>query len=222
MKFYPIFMRVAGRPCLVVGGGDVAARKVDDLLRAHALVTVVSPTVVGAIAEHARLGRVRHHARLYQAGDLTGAFLAYAATDDEALHARLAGEARAAGVLLNVVDRPHLCDFITPSIMERGDLIIATSTSGASPAMARRIRVQLERLFGAEYALALQLLAALRAHLARAAVAPAERTRILNTLVDSPLLDHLRAREPAAVDRLLAATVANDVSLAALGVEVAR
>ncbi len=219
MKFYPVFMRVAGRPCLVVGGGEVAARKVDDLLRAHAAVTVVSPTVVSAIADHARQGRIRHHARGYQPTDLAGAFLAYAATDDEALHARIAGEARAAGVLLNVVDRPHLCDFITPSIMERGDLIIATSTSGASPALARRIRVQLERLFGPEYAVALQVLAALRAHLVRAALSPAERTRILNGLVDSPLIDHLRAGEPAAVDRLLAA-VATDMSLATLGVEV--
>jgi precorrin-2 dehydrogenase/sirohydrochlorin ferrochelatase len=220
MKFYPVFMRVAGRPCLVVGGGDVAARKVDDLLRADAVVTVVSPVVVSAIAAHARCARLRHHARCYRATDLTGAFLVYAATGDEALHNQIAAEARAAGVLLNVVDRPHLCDFITPAIMERGDLIIATSTSGASPALARRIRMRLERLFGPEYAVALRVLGALRARLTRDAVAPAERTRILHSIVDSPLIDHLRSGERAAVDRLLAATVAADVSLAALGVEI--
>src|SRR5215470_4087084 len=121
MKYYPIFMRVAGRPCVVIGGGNVAEQKVHSLLRAGARVTVISPDLAAPLAGLASAGAITHRPRDYASGDLKGFCLAYAATDDERLHEQIAREAEAAGVLLNVVDRPALCDFIVPSVMERGD-----------------------------------------------------------------------------------------------------
>jgi len=219
MKYYPIFLRVAGRPCLVVGGGTVAEHKVDALLRAGARVTVISPELTSKLASRAADGSITYHRRRYVAGDLHGAALAYAATDDAALHRQMADDAAAAGVLLNVVDHPGLCDFIAPAVMQRGDLLIATSTSGASPAMAKRIRRNLEQTFGPEYADALQILACLRRRLAERALSFAERQRILGALVDSSLVEYLRDGRTDEVDRLLAATVGDGVSLASLGME---
>jgi precorrin-2 dehydrogenase/sirohydrochlorin ferrochelatase len=220
MKFYPIFLRVAGRACLVIGGGTVAVQKVESLLNAGAAVTVISPELAPAIAALATAQRVTHHRRCYRGGDLHGFFLAYAATSDAQVHTEIAREAEAAGVLLNVVDTPQLCTFIVPSVMQRGDLLIATSTSGTSPALARRIRRDLEHSFGPEYDLALRLLGRLREAFRQRALPAAERQRIFGTLVDSPLIDYLRSGQRADVDRLLATTVGDGVSLETLGVEL--
>lgn len=220
MKYYPIVLRIAGRRCLVIGGGHVAQQKAQSLLRAGALVTVISPEVTPTLAALASAQDIVHEARPYVSGDLRGFFLAYAATNDHQLHEVIARESQAAGVLLNVVDQPQLCDFIVPSVLERGDLLIAASTSGTSPALAKRVRRQLEGWFGTEYDLALQLLGRLRRRLAGHALTSAERQRIFAALVDSPLIDYLRERQAADIDRLLAATVGGDVSLASLGMEL--
>jgi len=219
MTYYPICLRVAGRPCVVVGGGKVAEQKVASLLKAGARVTLVSPELTPRLTALVAERRIAHHRRPYRSGDLQGAFLAYAATDSEALHAQIADDARAAGVLVNVVDRPALCDFIMPAVVERGDLVIATSTGGASPALAKRIRHALEDTFGPEYDVALQLLRRVRARLRGTIPDAAERQRICTALIDSPLLDYLRDQRADQVDRLLAATVGDGVSLASLGME---
>jgi precorrin-2 dehydrogenase/sirohydrochlorin ferrochelatase len=219
MKYYPIFLRVAGRACLVIGGGKVAAHKVESLLDANAAVTVISPELTPKLAALAAANRIMHHRRRYAGGDVKGFFLAYAATNEAAVHAQIATDAETAGVLLNVVDRPQLCTFIVPSVMQRGDLVIATSTGGTSPALAKRIRHDLEDRFGPEYALALQLLGRLRAALVQRCLPAAERQRIFAALVDSPLLEYLRDGQRADVDRLLAITVGDDVSLNSLGME---
>ena len=220
MKYYPVFLRVAGRSCLVIGGGKIAEQKVQSLLKAGGQVTVISPDLTPTLATLASTHHIVHHQRVYATGDLRGFFLAYAATDSDALHARVSREAREAGVLLNAVDQPSLCDFIVPSVMERGDLVIATSTSGTSPAMAKRIRRELQHSFGPEYDLALQLLGRLRHRLAETSLTAAERQRIFAALVDSPLLDYLRKRRAREVDRLLAATAGDGISLASLGMEL--
>jgi len=220
MKYYPVFLRVADRRCVVVGGGEVAARKVESLLAAGAAVAVVSPALTAGLARRAARGEIEHVDRPYRPGDLEGALLAYAATDDEALHAGIARDAAASGVLLNVVDRPQWCQFIVPSIVSRGDLTVAVSTGGGSPALARRVRADVERALGPEYERALEVLARLRRHLQELPLSTAERQRILTGLVASDLLDHLRAPDPAAVDRLLARHVGHDVSLASLGADL--
>jgi precorrin-2 dehydrogenase/sirohydrochlorin ferrochelatase len=220
MSYYPIFLRVAGRRCVVVGGGEVAARKVAALLEAEGRVTVVAPALVAELAGRAARGEIEHVARPYRGGDLAGAVLAFAATDDEALHAALSREAEAAGVPLNVVDRPEWCSFIVPSVLRRGALAVAVSTGGGSPALARRVRQDIERQLGPEYERALDVLARLRRHLQARALPSGERQRILTGLVASDLLAHLRAPDRPAVDRLLAEHAGGDVSLASLGAEL--
>jgi precorrin-2 dehydrogenase len=220
MRYYPICLRVADRPCVVIGGGKVAEHKTAALLKAGARVTVISPDVTPSLARLIAAQRIQHHRRPYTAGDLRGAFLAFAATDDAGLHRQVAREARDAGVLLNVVDRPELCDFIMPAVTTRGDLVIATSTSGASPALASRIRRSLDERFGHEYAQALRLLRRLRVRLSGNGWTADERRRIFAALVDSPLLDYLRTEQAEEVDRLLAQIVGEDISLADLGLDL--
>src|ERR1019366_2616822 len=158
MAYLPIFLDLTGRRCVVIGGGEVAARKGQSLLEAGADVMVVSPSLVDALAEFARQGRIQHMKREYKPGDMASAALVYGATDDAKLHQRLYAEARDREIPINVADVPALCTFITPAVLTRGPLQIAVSTEGASPAMAKRIIKRLERLLGPEYGLALEVL----------------------------------------------------------------
>jgi precorrin-2 dehydrogenase / sirohydrochlorin ferrochelatase len=203
MAYLPIFLEVAGRRCLVIGGGDIAARKVASLLEAGAKVVVVSPSVVDALAELAREGCIHHMKREYAVGDMFGAALVYAATDDAELHHRLHAEARALGIPINVADVPTLCTFITPAVLTRGSLKIAVSTEGASPAMAKRIIARLERLFGPEYGLALEVLRAARHHLQANEPRFAVRARKLTALAASRIPESLRKGDLDAVEKIL-------------------
>jgi precorrin-2 dehydrogenase/sirohydrochlorin ferrochelatase len=173
-------------------------------------VTVISPSLTAELERLVADGSIEHRCRRYQPGDLKGAFLAYAATDDDTASAAIAGDAEAQGVLLNSVDQPAYCSFIVPAVVERGDLLIATSTSGASPMMARRIRERLESEFGSEYAEALAILGSLRQRLGREGRGAEERRRIFAALVDSPLLDLLQQGDGEGVDRLLAQTAGSE------------
>ncbi len=175
-SYYPAFLDLTGRPCVVVGAGEVAERKVAALLRAGARVTVVSPEGTEEVARLAQGGEIAWRRRAYQPGDLAGAWLAIAATDDPAVNRVIAQEAEERRVLLNVADRPALCSFIAPSIVQRGDLTIAISTSGRSPAMARKVREEMERHFPEEYGALLDVAAAVRERLLKeSARPPAER-----------------------------------------------
>lgn len=216
MKYYPVFLDVTGRRCLVIGGGEVAARKLETLVEAGAQATVVSPEVVAAIADLAARDVVELRLRAYEPADLTGMVLAYAATDDEALHERVAADARAAGVLINVVDRPQWCDFIVPSIARRGDLVVAVSTSGRSPAMARRIRHDIEALLTPEYEEAIELFANLRRYLSRRGWSFERRRDTFERLLDADLLSSLRRADRGAVDRLLVEHTGEAISTTAL------
>jgi precorrin-2 dehydrogenase/sirohydrochlorin ferrochelatase len=221
MAYIPIFLDVTGRECVVVGGGEVAARKVESLLDAGAHVTVVSPCLSPALADIVTSRLVTHIARSYQRGDIRGCVLAYAATDDSRLHRELAAEARALGIPLNVVDDPELCTFITPAVVKRGALQIAISTAGASPAFAARLRRSLEAQFGMEYALTLEVLRAARHRLRAGEIEPAERMRRLKALADSALPDAIAAGDLPAIDAILAAHLGDGVGLAVLGIEAA-
>ena len=142
--YYPVFLNLQGRPCIVVGGGVIAERKARYLLECGATVTVVSPDVTEQVATWAREGRLTWRPRRYRGGDLRDAFLAIAGTDDASVNEDVAAEAERERVLLNVVDAPPLCGFIAPAIVERGPVTVAISTSGASPALARRLRERME------------------------------------------------------------------------------
>ncbi|HEU4495254.1 MAG TPA: bifunctional precorrin-2 dehydrogenase/sirohydrochlorin ferrochelatase [Rubrobacteraceae bacterium] len=145
---YPIFMDLSGRRCVVVGGGEVANRKARKLLQARAEVVVISPEVRPELESVA----VEVYRRPYERGDLKGACLAFAATDAREVNAAVAREAKERGVPVNVADRPQEGDFALPSTLRRGRLQVAVSTGGASPALARDIRCELEKIFGPEWA----------------------------------------------------------------------
>jgi precorrin-2 dehydrogenase/sirohydrochlorin ferrochelatase len=217
MQYYPIFVDLRTHPCLVIGGGTVAERKVQSLLQAHGQVTVISPTCTPQLRSWAADRAITLYERPYRSGDLQGFSLVFAATTDEALHEKIAAEARKAGVFLNVVDRPALCSFIVPAVVSRGDLTLAISTGGASPALAKKIRQTLEENFGSEYALALQLLARVRERVLRNGLSADERLRLFTALADSPLLDYLRERQVDRINALLQKTVGESCTLADLG-----
>ena len=144
MALFPLFVELEGRPCVVLGGGAVAERKVESLLAAGAVVTVVSPALSPALAPLAAAGRIAHVARSYAEGDLAGAALAFAATDDGGVNAAVALEGRARGVWVNAADDPAHCDAILPAVVRRGAVTVAVSTGGASPALARAVRQRIE------------------------------------------------------------------------------
>ena len=150
--YFPAFLDLRGRRCVVVGGGAIGERKVDSLLAAGARVTLVSPALTPRLAALAAAGLLAHRRRLFRRADVRGAALVIAATGVSAVDAAVAAEARRRRALVNVVDRPAECDFILPSVLRRGGLQIAVSTGGRSPALAREIRKRLERVIGPEYA----------------------------------------------------------------------
>jgi siroheme synthase-like protein len=145
-------MNIANKRCVVCGGGEVALRKVQALLDCGASVEVISPATCAELTDMAEKGTIQIHSREYRRGDLQGACIAIAATDDRETNAMIAGEARLSGCIVNAVDDAGNSDFIVPSCLKRGDITIAVSTSGKSPALARKLRTSLERQFGREYA----------------------------------------------------------------------
>jgi precorrin-2 dehydrogenase/sirohydrochlorin ferrochelatase len=219
MAYIPIFLDVTGRQCVVVGGGEVAARKVESILEAGARVTVVSPSLSPPMEAIVAREQVTHLARNYERGDIRGCVLVYAATDDPKLHRELAAEARTLGIPVNVVDVPELCTFIAPAVIKRGALQIAISTGGASPAFAARLRRNLEDQFGDEHALTLEVLRAARRQLHACEIDPAVRMRRLKDLANSALPDAIAARDMPAIDRILATHLGDGVDLAVLGLD---
>lgn len=143
MSLFPIFLKLAGRPCIVIGAGHLAESKIESLRSADARITVIAPHASLAIREQAIAGELTLHLRPYQTGDLAGAFLVVAATNDPAVNRAVFVEAESSGVLCNAVDDPPFCDFYFPSVVRRGDLQIAISTAGHSPALAQQLRKQL-------------------------------------------------------------------------------
>jgi len=203
MGYYPVLLNLQGHHCVVVGGGPVAEGKVRALLEAEAKITVISPEVTEALQELADEGKITLLVRRYRPGDLAGAFLAVCATDDRDTHELIWQEAMDCGILVNVVDDPSRCTFIAPSVVRRGDLVVAISTSGKAPALAVRLRERLEKALGDEYACFLELVGALRAPLAARWPDFEQRKALWYQLVDSDVLDLLRqGREMEARQRI--------------------
>ena len=151
-SLFPMFLKLEGRQCLVVGAGKVGEPKIAGLLDTGARIRVVALDVGPAVREWARSGKIELDLRAFSPDDLDGAFLAVVATSSRTLNELVYREAQLRGVLCNVVDVPHLCDFFYPSVVRRGDLQIAVSTAGQSPSLAQQIRRQLEKQFGPGYA----------------------------------------------------------------------
>lgn len=219
MKYYPAYLDLRGRRCAVFGGGELAAQKVDGLRSAGAKVTVIAETFSADLERLGLAGEIDLQRRAYRPGDLSEIDLAIDASEDEMLGLAISDEARETRTWLNVVDRPSLCDFIAPAIVRRGDLTIAISTGGASPALARRIRQDLERVYGDEYGAALKVMRAIRDRLRDGATPAGYRQAVFKALAASPLCRYLRDGRLAEVDRLLAGIIGPEVSLASLELE---
>ena len=175
--YYPIFADLKGRRCVVVGGGAVAQRKVTALLRSGADVTVISPTLTKRLLGYARQGKIRHHARRFRPADLRGAWLVYAATNDQQMNELAFRTATRQRIFTNVVDQKPLCSFIAPAIVRRGGLTVAISTGGGSPSLAKRVRRDLERAMRDRYAPMLRVLAGLRGAARRRLATSSDRKR---------------------------------------------
>jgi siroheme synthase-like protein len=152
VPFYIACLRLDGRRCLVVGGGDVGLEKVEGLLACGAAVTLVAPAAHEALAELAAEGSIVWERRRYEPADLAGSFLVIAATNDSEVNIGVHEDAEARSMLVNVVDVPPLCNFILPAIVRSGPLAIAISTAGASPALAKRMKREIAEQFGEDYA----------------------------------------------------------------------
>ena len=151
-SYYPVFLNLKGRRCVVIGGGQVAEGKIRNLLKHDCSIRVISPDVTPAIGQWAKEAKITWQERVYREGDLKSAFLAIAATGDTADDDAIAREAEYERVLLNVVDYPPLCTFIAPSVVEKGAVTLAISTGGASPALARKLRETMEKSDILDYA----------------------------------------------------------------------
>jgi precorrin-2 dehydrogenase/sirohydrochlorin ferrochelatase len=163
--YYPIFLNVRGKKCVVIGGGYVALRKVKMLLEGGANVFVISRTSHPEITKLSKRKTIHLIQRGYKAGDLKNAVITLACTDVKEVNRKVAVEAKKVDVLVNVADDPERSDFITPSFFKRGNLMVAVSTAGVSPALARKIRTKLEKTFGEEYASMLSLVGEVRSTL---------------------------------------------------------
>lgn len=172
MEYFPIFLDLQDRRCLVIGGGVVGERKAEALLQAGAEVTIISPQLTDRLSVWAEEHKIVHIGRKYRSGDLVGFALIFVATDDSTISEVVQKEGRARGIWVNAADDPTHCDFILPSILRRGELVIAVATGGLSPALSRSIREELEQYLTEDYGVLLQIVAEVRETLKRSSRRP--------------------------------------------------
>jgi precorrin-2 dehydrogenase/sirohydrochlorin ferrochelatase len=195
MKYFPVFLNLKGKSCVVVGGGQVAERKVLSLLKAGASVKVVSPELTKSLARLREDGKIDHRPRFFRSRDLRQAFLSIAATDDRATNELVFHQAANQKIPVNVVDDAEHSSFIFPSLVDRGDLLLAISTSGQSPALARALRRKLQKEIGPEYAFWVKLLGALRAKILSLGFGQKRNQAIFRKLVQEDFLSLIRKKD---------------------------
>lgn len=189
---FPAFLKLEGRTCIVVGAGAIAEQKLGGLIEAGASVTVVAPEASARIREQVYAGAVQWKQRAFKPSDLDRASLVIAATGDPRINERVFREAEVRRILCNAVDEPERCHFYYPAVVRRGDLQIAISTNGKSPALAQRLRIELESLFDSSYAEWLQWLGAVRNLYFHTRVAREERVKALHRIASRPVFERFR------------------------------
>lgn len=219
MKYYPVFLNLQGKLGLVVGGGRVAERKVQGLLRAGVNVKVISPQLTKKLIKLKEQGKIIGHLRNFRSADLKNAYLAIAATNDHSINEKIYQQAEAQKIPVNVVDDPEHSSFIVPSLVKRGDIILAISTSGKSPALARFLRQKLEKEIGPEYIYLGKFLGTLRKWLFSQKIDSRKRARIFNLLVGRESLDLIRRKKMREWEAHLQSILGNDFSLKKLGMK---
>ena len=192
MKYYPAYLDLRDRPCMVIGGGTVAERKTLSLLEAGAEVTIISPALTPKLHEFSDAGKITHLKKQYEENDLSGQFLVIAATPSAEVNTLVARACRKMHTLVNVAVPPEESSFIVPSVVERGDLMIAISTSGASPALAKKIRQDIEQRYGSEYGLFLDKMSAIRNRVLEEVPDGQKRYAVFQAIVDSDVIDLIR------------------------------
>jgi len=203
MRYYPVYLDIKDRDCLVIGGGSVGTRKVLTLLSCGANVTVVSTAATEKLHQLSNNGVIKLKERPFQTTDLDDRFLVIGATDNQELNFNIHAEAERRGLLCNIADRPKVCNFILPSIVNRGDLIIAISTSGKSPAFAKKLRKHLEKEFGDEYAELLKLMGAIRKKLLSQDHEPEAHKHLFEQLIERNLVQMLKEGDTESINSLL-------------------
>jgi precorrin-2 dehydrogenase/sirohydrochlorin ferrochelatase len=192
MEFYPVCLDISNERCVVVGGGEVAERKVISLLECGAKVVLVARVLNQALRAMKDAGKIEHLSDDYKEEYLEGAFLVIGATDRDDVNEMISGDARGRGILVNVADVPARCNFIVPSVFRRGDLLVAVSTGGKSPALARRLREEIEERYGPEYGTLLTIMGDLRGRIIARGAPSAENRALFESVLDSDILRYIR------------------------------
>jgi siroheme synthase-like protein len=212
--YYPIYLDIEDRPVLIIGGGEVCARKAETMLKYGGRVTIVSPAFTPEIEQWAQDDRVTLHRKLYDVSDLDGAAIVIASTDDPCINARIARDCRRRKLPVNVVDVTHLCEFIVPAIIETGSIQIAISTGGKSPALARTLKEDLKRTVGSEYAEVNDILGTLRPGAKKTLPTDVDRKRFFDGILAAGILQMLRdGRRTEAYETIAGACEAAGVPL---------
>ncbi len=188
MKLYPVNLDIRDQLCLVIGGGVVAKRKVEALLVCGPQIVLISPRLCEGLAEIAGKKQIEWQEREYQTGDLQGAKLVFAATNNPVIQQKIKKEADKAGILVNVITDPDSCSFQVPAMFRRGNLLLTVATCGSSPALAARIRKELETQYGEEYTLLLNLMSALRKQIVALNDDQAQHKLLFEKLLNSDIL----------------------------------
>lgn len=192
MKYYPVFLNLKGVKAVVVGGGRVAERKVVTLLKAGALVKIISPAITKTLEKYKKQGLVSHIKREYRQGDLKDAFIVIAATSSPQTNSRVEDDSKNLPRLINVVDTPSMGNFIVPSIVNRGHLTIAISTEGSSPALSKAVRKELEEIYGAEFSDYLKFVKSIRNQAMNKIKNSVDREKFLKSLASEEVFRTLR------------------------------
>jgi len=213
MRFYPVCLDISNERCVVVGGGEVAERKAGDLLECGARVVIVARELTEALRGMADAGRIERIPEDYREDCLDGAFLVIGATDRDEVNGQISRDARSRGILVNIVDDPARCAFIVPSTFRRGDLLVAVSTGGKSPALARRLREEIEERYGPEYGTLLTIMGNLRERIIAQGAPSEENRKLFESVLDSPILRYIREGKGDRVREIIRDLTGEDIEV---------
>ncbi|MDO9515520.1 MAG: bifunctional precorrin-2 dehydrogenase/sirohydrochlorin ferrochelatase [Syntrophales bacterium] len=213
MEFYPVCLDIFGERCVVVGGGEVAERKALGLLECGAKVVLVARDLTPALLAMKDARKIAQVSDDYKEEYLEGAFLVIGATDREDVNEKVSQDARDRGILVNIVDVPARCNFIVPSVFRRGDLLVAVSTGGKSPALARRLREEIEERYGPEYGTLLEIMGVLRGRVIARGAPSAENRVLFEAVLDSDILRHIREGNGERVREIIRDLTGEDIEV---------
>ncbi len=217
MRYFPVFLDLNRKPCVVIGGGQVAERKVRALVKAGARVTVVSPRVTEGLRRMEEKGKVTIRRGSFRTMDLKAACLAIAATNHRATNEQIFQKASDLRIPVNVVDDPKHCSFIVPSVISRGDILLAISTGGQSPALAKALRKKLQKEIGPEYTVLLKILGAVRKKILPLEWSAEKKQSVFSPLLQGELLGMIRRKQEAKIETFLRKMTGFKISRAEIG-----